>query len=190
MQKASCSSKRDDSGLSNGSAPGVEAESRHRNFRPGVSSGNGEGHGVFRRVGRNGLARIHRLLVGVGRQRGQHPGSPDDDAVGRLADLADGDLVAHDLAIGALVDGGLDDRMGEGNVGLAQTALEVHDIARATLVAPVGARPHLGRRGEGCELHVHVVRRAAHDAHRAFRQPDEAGMAAPEVVLETAGSCG
>jgi hypothetical protein len=72
--------------------------------------------------------------------------------------------------------------MGKGNVGLAKTALEVHDIARATLVAPVGARPHFGCRGEGRELHVHVVRRAAHDAHRAFRQPHKAGMAATEVV--------
>ena len=73
--------------------------------------------------------------------------------------------------------------MGEREVGLGEAALEGHDVARAALVASVGAGPHAGRRGEGGELHVHVVGRAAHDAHRAFRQPHDPGMALPQLVL-------
>ena len=151
-------------------------------FQAGRVERNGEGHRILGGTCRDRLPGIHRLLVGVGCEGGQHATAPDDDAVGRFADLSHRDLVAQDPAVGPLVDGGLDDRMGERKIRLGQAALEGHEVLRAPLVASVGAGPHPGRRREGRELHVHVVGRAAHDAHGAFRQPDEPGMAMPQLV--------
>ena len=102
ITKASCSSKRLDSGRSKGSrrrCGGAVAaqEDQPRRCPPG-----------WRRPGRSprrprgcGRARVDGDLVGEGGQGGQNAGSAHHDAVGGLADLVQGDRVADDLGVGA-----------------------------------------------------------------------------------------
>ena len=100
------------------------------------------------------MRRVDGDLVGERRQGRQDPGAAHDDAGGGLAGLVHGDPIAGELAIGRLVDGGMDDRVGERDVLARDPLLEAHDVVGALLVATLGAPP--------------VVRRAAKLANLTF----------------------
>ena len=134
---------------------------------------NAEGDRVLVAIGWQGMRRIDRNLVGKRGERREDPRTAHDDAVLRFADLAKGHIVARLRRIALrLVDGRIDDRMRQRNVVAAQIFLIVDEVFRALLVAIY--RPFLGAASEARIGHIHVVRRAAHQADRIggdFFQP-------------------
>jgi hypothetical protein len=90
---------------------------------------------------RQRMRRVDGDLVGERRQGRQDPGAAHDDAGGRVAGLVHGHAIAGELAVGRLVDGRMDDRVGERDVLARDPLLEVHDVVCARLVSALGALP-------------------------------------------------
>ena len=96
--------------MGTGADPAVTAQ---ENQTGGVHR-HGERQGVLGRpVAGHRHGRVDGLLVGVRGQGGQQPGTTHDDRVGRLADLVQRHRVVHQVAVGLLVDGRVDDRVGQ-----------------------------------------------------------------------------
>src|SRR5258705_1662812 len=146
----------------------------------GGGNGNGEGEGVGVRARHEGRAGVYEQLVGEGGEGGEDTRAADDDAVGGVADLVEGDLVAWAGHVAAcLVDGGLYDGVGEREITPRRLLLEGHEVLRSALV-PV-CSPFVGAAREAGEGHVEIVGRAPHDAHAELGEALEAGVTALEV---------
>src|SRR5262249_31934126 len=124
--------------------------------QPGRVDGDGEGQGVAGGVGGDGQRGGDGELGGERGQRGEDGRAAHHDARRGVRHLVERDAVADDARVRRLVDGGLDDGVGEGDVVLREVPLERDEVLRALLVAAVGAGPHPVARREAGELHVHV----------------------------------
>ena len=138
------------------------------------------------RIG-NSLATVSSLLGLQMRQTASEDArAAHDDTVLGFADLAKRHIVAGLRRVALrLVDGRIDDRVGQRNVVAAQIFLIIDEVLRAFLVAVDG--PFLGAAREARIGHVHVVRRTAHQAHRIggdFLQP----RATARQILPRAGN--
>ncbi len=127
--------------------------------------------------------RVDGLFVGEQRQRAEHQAAADDDPFRGLAHLSDRHLIAEDGRVGALVDRGLNDRVGQGDVVASRMCRwNVEEIGRPLLVPTVLAGPHPGCGGECRELHVHVVRGRPMMPIETSEIRVRPGVAAPQVV--------
>ena len=72
---------------------------------------------------------------------------------------------------------GLDDRVREGDVVTGEVLAGRRRCSRAPRALRPSSPAHTqGAEAKADELHVHVVGRAAHEAHCALRQPSQAGL--------------
>ncbi len=125
---------------------------------------------------------VDRQLVGERRQRRQHPGAADDDALSRLADLVQRNLAHRLLGLRLrAVDLRVHDRVGRRQVAVAHQLLVGDQVGRALLVAAAG--PDVGPAGEAGEGDVQVVRRAAHHARGGRRGQLDRPPAPLQVLL-------
>jgi hypothetical protein len=90
-------------------------------------------------------------------------------------------LIVDEVLVRFLVDGRLDDGVGQRQVITAQALLEGDEIVVALLVAAVGSRPAGRVGGEASECDVHVVGGPTHDAHAQLGDVAERDAAAFEV---------
>ena len=150
--------------------------------QPRRLDGNGKREGVRLGARRQRLRRVDGDLVRERCQRRQDAGAAHHDARRGLADLVHGHAVADDLRVGRLVDGRMNDRMGEGHVLARDALLKAHDVVRALFVPARHAEPVVGARGEARELHAHVVGRAPHEADGGFGDPREPAVAALQII--------
>ena len=142
-------------------------------------------HAERQRVGVGALGQrrggIDRELVGERRQGGQHARAAHDDAVLGVGDLVQGvDIAGRRRVAGRLVDGRLHDGVGERDVAAAQELLVGDQPLGAGLVAVEA--PFVGPAGEAGKGDVHVVGRAAHQAHRILGDLAQRLAAARQIL--------
>ena len=92
---------------------------------PRSGHGNGEGEGIGVRARQERRAGIDEEFVGEGGEGGEDPRPSHDNAVRRLFHLVESDLVPRARHVAArLVDGGLHDGVGEGEITPRRLLLE------------------------------------------------------------------
>ncbi len=164
ITKASCSSKRLDSGWSKRLRRRRGAVAAQE-LQAGRAHGNAERQRIVVGAGGQRQRRIDRDLVGERRQGRQDARAAHDDAVLGVGDLAQGIGIAGLRRVAhRLVDGRLHDGVGERDVVAAQELLVGDQPFGAGLVAMVA--PFAAIAGEARVGDVHVVGRAAHQADR------------------------